>query len=305
MAATRVACQADPGAAGTFRDACHRRCLIEPGVLLGVGSAAAWGTGDFAGGLAARRAGGMLATGGAQLVGFLLLLLAVALLRPAPPAGPTLVLGALGGIAGGLGLAALYRALGMGAMGLVSAVSGVGGVLIPLAVGIVLWGTVVQPLQLAGVGCALVAIAAASGATTRGVSREALLLALTAAIGFGLWFIFLNRAAEHGQLWALVASRGSASIVVGGAALLRADRSRLQSVAPLVALAGLLDVTANGMVVLAFATIPVGIAAALSGTYPLATMVLARTLLGEALPRLGLVAVALAVAGIILISLGG
>ena len=270
-----------------------------------MGSAAAWGTGDFAGGLAARRAGGLLVTGGAQVVGLVLLLLAVLVLRPAPPAASTLLLGALGGVAGGLGLAALYRALGMGAMGLVSALSGVGGVLIPLAIGTLVFDTVIQPVQLAGVGCALLAIGAASGATTRGVSREALLLALTAALGFGLWFVFLDRASEHDQLWALVASRASASLVVGGSALLRSDRSQLRGVAPLVALAGLLDVAANGMVVLAFATIPVGIAAALSGTYPLATMLLARALLGEALPRLGLVAVALAVIGIVLISLGG
>ncbi|MEP6807890.1 MAG: EamA family transporter, partial [Chloroflexota bacterium] len=121
----------------------------------------------------------------------------------------------------------------------------------------------------------------------------------------GLWFVFLDRASEHDQLWALVASRGSASLVVGGAALLRSDRSKLRQVAPLIGVAGLMDVLANGMVVLAFATIPVGIAAALSGTYPLVTMLLARTVLGEALPRLGLVAVALAVAGIALISLGG
>lgn len=247
----------------------------------------------------------MLVTGGAQVVGFVLLLVAVLVLRPAPPAMPTLVLGGLGGVAGGLGLAALYRALGMGAMGLVSAVSGVGGVLIPLGVGTLLWSTAIQPLQLAGVACALLAIGAASGATTRGVSREAVMLALTAALGFGLWFVFLDRAAEHDQLWALVASRGSASLVVGGSALLRADRSRLREVAPLVAFAGALDVAANGMVVLAFATIPVGIAAALSGTYPLATMLLARTFLGEALPRLGLLAVLLAVGGIMLISIGG
>jgi drug/metabolite transporter (DMT)-like permease len=278
---------------------------IEPGILLGVGLAAAWGTGDFAGGLAARRAGGMLVTGGAQLVGLGVLLVAVVIVRPAAPPPSTLLLGALGGIAGGLGLAALYRGLAMGAMGLVSAVSGVGGVLLPLAVGALLWGTVVQPIQLAGVGCALAAIALASGATTRGVSRDALLLGLVAALGFGLWFVFLDRAAEHSQLWALVASRGSASLVVGGGALLRSDRRQLRRVAPLIALAGLLDVTANGMVVVAFMTIPVGIAAALSGTYPLATMILARVALGEALPRLGLAAVALAVMGIVLISLGG
>ena len=270
-----------------------------------MGSAAAWGTGDFAGGLAARRAGGMLVTGGAQVVGFLVLLLAVAVLRPALPPASTLVLGALGGIAGGLGLAALYRGLSLGAMGLVSAVSGVGGVLIPLAIGTLVFSAVIQPLQLAGVACAVFAIGAASGATTRGVSREAFVLALVAALGFGLWFVFLDRASEGHQLWALVASRGVATLVVGGGALLRSDRSRLVGVAPLVALAGLLDVAANGMVVVAFMTIPVGITAALSGTFPLATMILARTVLGEALPRLGLLAVVLAVIGIVLISLGG
>lgn len=154
-------------------------------------------------------------------------------------------------------------------------------------------------------GCALVAVAAASGATTRGVQREALLLALLSALGFGLWFVLLDRAAEHDQLWALVASRGTASLVVGGAAFLRSNRSGLPAVAPLILVAGFLDVAANGMVVFALVTIPVGIAAALSGTYPLATMLLARLLLREALPRLGVAAVALAVAGIVFISLGG
>ncbi len=279
--------------------------MVEPGVLLGVGSAVAWGTGDYAGGLAARRAGGMLVTGGAQVVGFLFLMAAVIVLRPSPPAPATLVLGALGGIAGGLGLAALYRALAIGAMGLISAISGVGAVLIPLSVGVVVWGTPIQPLQLAGIGLAIAAVAAASGATTRGVSREGLGLALVAALGFGLWFVFLDRASVHDQLWALVASRGSASLLIGGLALLRSDRSELRPVLPLIGVAGLMDVFANGMVVLSFATIPLGISAALSGTYPLVTMLLARVLLQEALPRLGVAAVALAVAGIVCISLSG
>jgi drug/metabolite transporter (DMT)-like permease len=190
-------------------------------------------------------------------------------------------------------------------MGLVSAVSGVGGVLVPLSVGFLLWGTTVHPLQLVGVVFAMAAVAAASGATTRGVHRDAVLLAIVAALGFGLWFVFLDRAAEHDQLWALVAARGSAALVIGGTALVRSDRSGLRGVLPLLGLAGLMDVVANGMVVLSFATIPVGVAAALSGTYPLATMLLARTLLREALPRLGLLAVLLAVTGIVLISLGG
>lgn len=278
--------------------------MVAPGMLLGVGSAAAWGTGDFAGGVAARRAGGMLVTAGAEVVGFVLLLAAVVVVRPDAPGVTTIILGVLGGITGGVGLAALYRALAMGAMGLVSAVSGVGGVLIPLGVGVFLFGNTVQPLQLLGVGCALAAIAAASGATTRGVSRDAVLLAAVAAIGFGLWFVFMGQAAERDKLWALVVSRGTATILIGGAVLLRSERAGLRAAMPLIGIAGMADVAANGMVVIAFATVPVGIVAALSGTYPLATMLLARTVLREALPRLGVLAVALGVAGIVLISLG-
>jgi len=48
----------------------------------------------------------------------------------------------------------------------------------------------------------------------------------------------------------------------------------------------------------------VGLAAALSGIYPLVTMLLARIVLRERLPRLGLLGVGLALASIILISLG-
>jgi len=278
--------------------------MIEPGILFGLGAAAAWGSGDFAGGVAARRAGAIGVAAGSQLAGFALLVAALVVFHPAAPANSTLLLGALGGMAGGIGLAALYAGLAVGAMGMVAAVSGVGGVVVPLAVASLLWHVAIAPMQLAGIGCALVAVAAASGASTQGANRRAILLALVAALGFGLWFLFLDRAAEQDKLWALVASRGAASLLVGAMALRWLRRSSLRAVAPLVAIVGLLDVAANGMVVLSFATLPVGIAAALSGIYPLATMVLARLVLGEALPRLGLLAVVLAVAGIVLISLG-
>jgi drug/metabolite transporter (DMT)-like permease len=48
-----------------------------------------------------------------------------------------------------------------------------------------------------------------------------------------------------------------------------------------------------------------GLAAALVGLYPIVTLLLARYRLGEHLPRLGQLGVALAVLGIVLISAGG
>jgi drug/metabolite transporter (DMT)-like permease len=278
--------------------------MLEIGVIFGLGSAVAWGAGDFVGGLASRRSGAIAVAAGATVVGFALLLVVLAIVRPALPPAEVIGLGGLAGVAGGLGLAALYRGLSLGSMGLVAALSGVGSVLLPLVVGVWLAGDAIAPLQWLGVAAALAAATVASGATLRGVNAAALSMALVAAIGFGLWYVILDRAAETHELWALVASRGSSSVVVGGLALARGGARGLRSSWRLVLAAGALDLGGNGGFVMARDTLPVGIAAALSGLYPIATMLLARGVIGEALPRLGVAAVALAVIGIVLISLG-
>jgi drug/metabolite transporter (DMT)-like permease len=278
--------------------------MLEMGVIFGLGSAVAWGAGDFVGGLAARRSGAIAVAAGATVVGFAMLLLILAIVRPALPPAEVIVLGGVAGVAGGLGLAALYRGLSLGSMGLVAAISGVGSVLLPLIVGVWLAGDAIGSMQWAGVAAGIAAGAAASGATLRGVNAAALSMALVAAIGFGVWYVILDRAAQTHELWALVASRGSSSVVVSGLALARGGARGLRSSWRLVLAAGALDLGGNAGFVLARGTLPVGIAAALSGLYPIATMLLARGVFGEALPRLGVAAVALAVIGIVLISLG-
>ena len=108
--------------------------------------------------------------------------------------------------------------------------------------------------------------------------------------------MLLDLAAEQDQLWALIASRGTAAALIGGIALPRVSRVALRGTARLIGAAGIADISASGMVVISFASIPIGVAAAVAGLYPLATMLLARIVLQERLPRLGL---------IVLISIGG
>ncbi len=275
-----------------------------PGVLFGLASAAAFGSGDFAGGLASRRASGMAVSAGAQLVGLAFLLVALAVIRPSAPGSDALIFGAAAGACGGIGLAAPYRGLSLGSMGIVTALSGVGSVVLPLVVGVTLRGNLIGWLQGVGVGAAILAGAAASGATARGVQPQALRMAAVAAVGLGLWFVFLDLAAERDEIWALVASRTAASVLVGSLVLARGGARAVVAVWPLVAAAGMMDVAGNAAFVLSRAEIAVGIAAALSGLYPIVTMLLARLVLREALPGLGVVAVLLAVLGIVLISLG-
>jgi drug/metabolite transporter (DMT)-like permease len=276
---------------------------MELGVIAGLGSALAFGTGDFTGGTAARRVPALVAAAGAQAAGLLALLCFMLAVGAGDPQPAAIGVGALAGLFGGAGLAALYRGLSMGAMGLVAALSGA--VLIPLAASALLYHSTIGPLQWLGVACALAAAAAASGATLRGVSPATLGLAGVAAVGFGLWFVLLDLGARSDELWTLVGSRASASAAMGVLVAARGGTRALTRVAPLVILAGVLDVTGNAAFVAARGHVPVGIAAALSGLYPLVTMTLARLVHRETLPPLGIGAIGLAVGGIVLISAGG
>jgi drug/metabolite transporter (DMT)-like permease len=282
----------------------ERRAFLELGILFGLGSAVAFGSGDFTGGFAARRMSGITVAGLAHATGLVLVLVVLAVARQPVPDFGSLAVGAVAGAFGGVGLVALYRGLSLGSMGIVAAISGVGSVGIPVLASFALGKASMSTVQWLGIALAVVAVSAASGATRAGVRPAAVAFGVAAAVGFGVWFLLLDVAAEGGEAWALVASRSGSTLLVGGLALMRRRFGGLRAAWPLVILAGTLDVIGNAAFVLARGLVVVGIAAALSGLYPLVTMLLARALLRESLPALGLAAVGLAVLGIALISLG-
>jgi drug/metabolite transporter (DMT)-like permease len=272
------------------------------GIPAGILSALSFGAGDFAGAVAARRVGALAVVAGAHGIGLLALLLAAAVVRPPIPDAEGVWLGLAAGVAGAVGLAALYRGMSLGSMGLVTALSGAGSIAIPLVAGALLGATIGQ-LQLVGVGCAAAAAVAASGASRSEVGRRALVLAGLAAVAFGAWYVLIDLAAREGDpLWALVFSRFASAALTGVAAVGRVRRDRYPI--RIVAAAGLFDVGGNALFVVARDSLPVGLAAALTGMYPIVTMLLARVVLGERLPPLGMLGVGLAVLGVILISVG-
>ena len=277
--------------------------MLFTGIPAGILAALSFGAGDFAGAVAARRAGALVVVAGAHGIGLVALLLAVTVMRPPMPDAGSIGLGIAAGVAGAVGLAALYRGMSLGSMGLVTALAGAGSLAIPLVAGALL-GARIGPLQLVGVGCAAAAAVAASGASRSEVGRLALFLAGAAAVAFGAWYVLIDLSARAGDpLWALFFSRASSSILTALAAVGRVDRSRFP--VRIVLVAGLFDVGGNALYVIARDTLPVGLAAALVGLYPVVTMLLARAVLGERLPRLGQVGVALALLSVVLISVGG
>ncbi len=273
------------------------------GVLLGVAAALSFGGGDFLGGLSARRTRTLVVLAVSQLVGLAGLLVLIAVIRDPLPGAGALAISAAAGVAGAAGLAALYRGMALGSMGLVTALSGAGGLLVPLTFGALVRGDTVSTVQLLGVGCAILAGVAASGASRAEMQRRALMMAGFAALGFGAWYVLLDLGASASPGWALVASRGASSSLAL-AALLVVRPGRVPVPWALLVAVGLFDVGGNALYVLARAEIQIGLAAALTGLYPVVTMLLARGLLGETLPRLGYAGVALAIGGIVLISAG-
>src|SRR5215212_9526486 len=165
-------------------------------VIFGLASAVSWGAGDFSGGLATKRAPvfGVLAISHAA---GLLLLIGLALVWSEPlPSAMDLGWGLAAGLAGVVGLAALYSALAVGQMGMVAPVSAVLTAALPALFGVLTEG-LPGALKLAGFGLALLGIWLVAG-TGRSVGpRDGLGLALLAGCGFGIFFILVHRAGAN------------------------------------------------------------------------------------------------------------
>src|SRR3954447_17978239 len=175
-------------------------------VVFGLASALCWGAGDFSGGLATKRARvfGVLALGQA---GGLLLLIVLALVWDEPlPSATDLAWGLAAGLAGAVGLAALYRALAIGQMGMVAPLSAVLTAALPALFGALTEG-LPSTLKLFGFGLALVAIWLVAGTGGSGSMREGSGLAVLAGCGFGLFFIMVHRAGANAVFWPLTAAR--------------------------------------------------------------------------------------------------
>src|SRR5712692_7517436 len=94
-------------------------------VIFGLAASLFWGSGDFSGGLASRRANASSVVIAAYAVGFVLLF-GLALIWKEPfPSLLDIGWGGLAGLAGAIGLISIYSALSIGRMGIAAPVSAV------------------------------------------------------------------------------------------------------------------------------------------------------------------------------------
>ena len=276
--------------------------------ILALSSAALYGAADFLGGLASRRANTIAIVLTSQGVGFVLLALILPLLPDATPSPGDLAWGALAGLAGGIGVALLYRALAVGPMAVVAPVTAVCAVIIPVTAG-VLRGERLAWLTIVGVGLAMVAIVLVSQGAASPTGRRAgtvprgVGLALTSGVAIGLFFLALAETDARAGMWPLMAARAAAVTFFGAMALVGAQPLRMEApVTRLAVAAGFIDVCANALYLIATRYGPLSVVVTLTSLYPASTVILARLTLGEHLnarQALGLACALIAIALIV------
>jgi drug/metabolite transporter (DMT)-like permease len=292
----------------------------------GLIAAAAWGGGDFTGGLAARRASPFVTIAMAHGLSLVALVIVALLLHSPVPSAHALQLSVLAGVIAGLSVALFYEALSLGKMGLSAAIAGLLSAAIPVAVS---FGTegLPKPTQIAGFLLAGMAIWLIASAPGGGTHPRSLGLATLAGIGFGVYFVLLKLAGESGVVWPLAFARMGSTTLAASVWAFQAvvrdspSQNRRPRTAPdsdpvekgaslwapafmaLVVGTCVLDTGGNLFYTLATRAGRLDVAAVVSSLYPAGTILLAVWLLQERTTHTQALGMVLALGAVVLIAL--
>jgi drug/metabolite transporter (DMT)-like permease len=272
-------------------------------IALALGASALWGVGDYLGGVTSRRLATLTVLAYSQVAGLFGILAASLFLGDEFLSVTGFLVAVCAGLSGVVGLGALYRGMAVGAIGVVAPISASAAV-IPVTVGL-LRGERPSALQLFGIAVALIGVFFVSrepGQTGR--LAAGVPLALLAALGFGSYFLFIDRASSDDAFWAVVVARSTSSFIAVIAAVSRSGLRAPRRLLPTLAAIGLFDVGANVLLALALNEGFVSIVSVLSSLYPVVTIALAVVLLRERPSRSQAAGGAAALVGVALISAG-
>ena len=286
-------------------------------VFLGLAAAVLYGSGDFLGGMASRRAHVLTVLTLVQTAG-VIVALAVAAASPGPASLAGLGWGVGAGLVGGLGLIIFNAGLAAGPMSVVAPVSGMVSTVLPVAVALAEGERPGVGVYAGALLCLVAIVLASSAGDTAGDTRSgsglagrparlgrAIAYGTASGVSFGLFFLLIRNAGQSGELWPVAAGRiGELAIILAAAAVLRPGLLRgVGGGIPLAAAgAGAIDVVANICYVAATRTGAFGLAVVLASLYPGVTVLLARVVLGERLRWIQRVGLALAAVGIVLVA---
>jgi drug/metabolite transporter (DMT)-like permease len=270
-------------------------------VAYGLAAVAAWGTSDFMGGYAARRANAFLFAvvfnvGGLMLVGTL----AAASHAPFPP-GRAVPWVLAGGVCGGAGVAIFFRALSTGRMGLTAPVAAVLGAAIPTVFSMFTEGL---PGRIPLIGFVL----AAGGLwlisrTEDGLAPDGIGLAVLAGIGFAGFYLCVRQAGDASVFWIATFTRAGGLAITALVVLFRRkSRDITRSGISWALLTGCIDSLGTILFVRASQTGRLDEAVVISSLYPAVTVLLARFFLKEHFTRWRVVGLLAALAAVPMIA---
>lgn len=267
-------------------------------------SAMSWGAADFLGGIATRKSGRVFSVLiFAQLAGLTMVVMWLVLVG-GDLVGEDIGWAGVAGVIGAAGLVLLYRGLAIGTMSVVAPLSAIMTAVVPVS-----WGLITgeRPGVLASIGIpvSLVAIALVSRA---GAGRfqfgPGVLNGVSSGVGFGTFFILIANT-ESAEVWTLTFARiASISVLLATALILRAPVRPERRFAWLIVGAGVLDMIANLLFLVAERRGLLTLVSVISALYPASTILLARFVLRERITVSQLGGLGLAAVGVGLISAG-
>ena len=273
-------------------------------VLLGVLVAISFGSADFLGGRASRTAPTITVLFVGQVVAIVIALV-IALVVGADVEGRDLAYGAAAGACNVVGLGLLYQGLATGRMGVVAPVTAVVAAIVPIA-----WGVIQdeRPSTLTWIGAALAVAAGALIARepdtddARGRKAVVIQLAVTAGIALGTSLVLFS------EIWPVLTARTATIILVAIGVAFLSGRGGLRwpvGHARRLALgAGVLDVTATALLLVAVREGLTVVVAPVAALAPAFTVVWAMAVLKEHVTRHQIVGLAIALTGLVLIAIG-
>jgi uncharacterized membrane protein len=281
--------------------------------VFALAAALLYGSADFLGGAATRRAhvlSVLLVSGpaGVVVVGL------AAVLAGEPLRVPGLAWGACAGAAGGVGFVFFYAGLAAGPMSVVAPVSALVSTVLPVAVALADGERPGARVYAGALICvaAIVLVSSGSSQTSDGTpvswhtTARGVGYGIVSGVAFGMFFLFIRNGGESGALWPVVAARVAGTLIfLAAAAATRTGPLRRRPDGRLFAAAlgaGVLDASANVSYVLATRAGLFGLAVVLTSLYPGVTVLLARFVLGEQMRWARRAGLALAAAGVILVT---
>lgn len=277
-------------------------------IALALAASIAWGVADFLGGVKSRELSLLTVLSIAQVSGLALIGAILAAARSPVPDLIFLLYATLAGLAVALGAAFFYGGMVRGQISIVAPISATG-VVIPVAVGLAV-GERPSVEQNAGLVLAFSGILFASWAGRPGSGRGGLLAAgsgfgILSALALGSFYVAIATASEGGAVWASFTQRvASTSIVLVTALVIRPSFAFRRRDAGVMVGIGLLEVSAIVLFAAATTAGLVTLVSVLASLYPLTTIALAYSLLGERISKTQKVGASMALLGVALIAGG-